>query len=71
LGRGAVDMIKDCKAAGNPLPIYKEEGCVFSVTLPFKESIQTVVYEETKKIDISSLTFRQKEIIKALLMIQN
>jgi len=70
-GRGTVDMIKDCKAAGNPLPIYKEEGYVFSVTLPFKESIQTVVHEKKNTADIfhsdvSRLTDRQKAIINVL-----
>lgn len=62
-GRGTLDMIKDCEAAGNPLPIYKEEGDVFSVILPLKTPMRTVVYKEEGK---SGLTALQQEIINVL-----
>lgn len=42
-GRGTLDMIEDCKKVGNPLPIYEEVGGSFSITLPFKEPIRTVI----------------------------
>lgn len=45
-GRGTLDMIKACKAVGNPLPIYEESSGGFSVTLPFKEPIRTVIMVE-------------------------
>ncbi len=65
-GRGTLDMIRDLKAAGNPPPIFQESGRRFLVTLPFKEPMRTVIYEEAKEIDLSRLTDRQKEIIRAL-----
>jgi len=42
-GRGTLDMIQDCKNAGNPLPIYEESGGSFSLTLPLKEPIRNVI----------------------------
>jgi ATP-dependent DNA helicase RecG len=39
-GRGTVEMIRECKAVGNPLPIYEETTSGFLVTFPFKEPIQ-------------------------------
>jgi ATP-dependent DNA helicase RecG len=65
-GRGTLDMIKDCKAVGNPLPQYEEVGGGFSVTLPLKEPIRTVVTKETPHADVSRLTERQKEILSIL-----
>lgn len=65
-GRGTLDMITDSKNAGNPLPIYEEIGGSFSVTLPLKEPIPTIIYEQTPKIFTSKLTDRQKSIINAL-----
>jgi ATP-dependent DNA helicase RecG len=62
-GRGTMDMIRDCKAVGNPLPIYEEIGGSFSVTLPLKEPMRTITYEEPQKI---KLTDRQKAIMKTL-----
>jgi predicted HTH transcriptional regulator len=59
-------MIKDCKAVGNPLPQYEEVGGGFSVTLPLKEPIRTVVTKETPHADVSRLTERQKEILSIL-----
>lgn len=64
-GRGTLDMIEDCKKAGNPLPIYEEIGGSFSVTLPFKEQMSTILYGQ-KKADRISLTTRQKKILEAL-----
>lgn len=63
-GRGTLDMIKDCKEAGNPPPKFEEVGDSFSVTFPLKKSIPSVIYKEEKKE--TSLTERQKEIINAL-----
>jgi ATP-dependent DNA helicase RecG len=63
-GRGTLDMIRDCKNAGNPLPKFEEIGGGFSVTLPLKEPMRTIIYEEPKKIDRSKLADRQKKIIK-------
>lgn len=65
-GRGTLNMIEDSKAAGNPLPIYEEIGGTFSVTLPLKEPIRTIIYTQAHKADKSILTPRQKEIIHAL-----
>jgi len=65
-GRGTTDMIRDSKKAGNPVPKFENEGNRFSVTLPFKKSIRTVIYEEDKKADLSMLTGRQKEIMRIL-----
>ncbi len=62
-GRGTLDMIKACKKAGNPVPIYEEVGGGFSVTLPFKEPISTVIMYKTpptKKIARSAT----KKVIK-------
>jgi len=57
-------MIRDCKSVGNPLPIYQEIGGGFSVTLPLKEPVRTIIYKDGKKE--LELTFRQKDIINAL-----
>ncbi len=63
-GRGTLDMIDDCKKVGNPLPIFEERGGSFSVTLPFKEPIRSVIYTQT--VPSHKLTQRQKEIITVL-----
>ncbi|MCX5922459.1 MAG: putative DNA binding domain-containing protein [Candidatus Dependentiae bacterium] len=63
-GRGTLDMIEDSKNAGNPLPIYEEIGGSFSVTLPLKEPMPTIIYKQST--DLDKLTDRQKEIIEAL-----
>ena len=65
-GRGTLDMIDDCKKAGNPLPIYEELGGSFSITLPFKEPIRTVILEQIESPKLVSLTDRQRKIIDAL-----
>jgi ATP-dependent DNA helicase RecG len=65
-GRGTLDMIKDCKEVGNPLPLYEEVGGGFSVTLPLKEPIRTVILKEASGVDISKLTDRQKKILNIL-----
>jgi ATP-dependent DNA helicase RecG len=65
-GRGTLDMIKDCKKAGNPLPKFEEIGGGFSVTLPLKEPMRTVIYEKPEKIDLSRITTRQQKILLAL-----
>lgn len=65
-GRGTLDMIRDCKNAGNPLPKFEEIGGGFSVTLPLKEPMRTIIYEESKKANLEKLTNRQKEIINFL-----
>jgi len=52
-GRGTLDMIDDCKSAGNPSPKYEEVGGTFSATLFFKEPIRTIIYESSKKITMS------------------
>jgi ATP-dependent DNA helicase RecG len=65
-GRGTLDMIRESKKVGNPLPIFEEIGGSFSVTLPLREPIPTIIYEKPKPAGASSLTNRQKEIIKAL-----
>jgi ATP-dependent DNA helicase RecG len=65
-GRGTINMIQDCKKAGNPLPEYEEIGGGFSVTLPLKKPMHTIIYEEPQKVDRSKLTERQREIIDAL-----
>jgi|ERR1700733_1260985 len=64
-GRGTLDMIEDCKKVGNPLPIYEEVGGSFSITLPFKEPIRTVI-EPVDSHKVVRLTDRQKEIIDIL-----
>jgi len=63
-GRGTLDMIKDCKSVGNPIPDYEEIGGVFSITLPFKEPIRTIITEQAQEVII--LTDRQKEILHIL-----
>ena len=65
-GRGTLDMIRDCKDAGNPLPKFEEIGGGFSVTLPLKEPMRTIIYEGHQKFDLSKLTDRQRDIINAL-----
>jgi ATP-dependent DNA helicase RecG len=65
-GRGTLDMIKDCKEVGNPLPQYEEVGGGFSLTLPLKESIRMVILQETPPVDVSTLTDRQKKILSIL-----
>lgn len=65
-GRGTLDMIRDCKKAGNPPPKFEEIGGSFSVTLPLKEPIHTVIYKQVPQTDLSTLTKRQKEIVNAL-----
>jgi len=67
-GRGTVDMIKESKKAGNPTPIYDASGGSFSVTLPFKEPIQTITEHQAKQSDKKSieLTKRQKKILSIL-----
>lgn len=63
-GRGTLDMIRDSKLVGNPPPRFDEAGDSFSVTLPFKESIRTVIYE--KPLIGYKLTMRQKQILDVL-----
>jgi ATP-dependent DNA helicase RecG len=65
-GRGTIDMIEDCKKVGNPVPIYEEIGGSFSITLPLKKPMHTIIYEEPQKVDPSTLTERQREIIDVL-----
>jgi ATP-dependent DNA helicase RecG len=66
-GRGTLDMIQDCKAAGNPPPKYEEIGGSFSVTLPLKKSIRsTRSIGEKQQNSYATLTPRQKEIIEIL-----
>lgn len=62
-GRGTLDMIQDCKAAGNPPPIYEEIGGSFSVTLPLREPMHTIVLTGP---DEQGLTNRQREILNIL-----
>jgi predicted HTH transcriptional regulator len=62
-GRGTLDMIKDCKEAGNPPPIYEESGGNFSVTLLLRESIARLVISSTPLV---KLTDRQQEIMNIL-----
>ena len=62
-GRGTLDMIRDCKKAGNPIPIYKEIGGTFSITLPLKEPLSRII--EVSK-PTAQLTDRQKEIVDIL-----
>jgi ATP-dependent DNA helicase RecG len=66
-GRGTIDMIQDCKRAGNPPPKYEEIGGSFSVTLPLKESMRNTSSELLPHIDANMLTSRQKEIVNILL----
>ncbi len=65
-GRGTLDMIDDCKKAGNPIPIYEEIGGSFSITLPFKEPIRTVIMEQSESRKSIKLTDRQRKIMEAL-----
>jgi ATP-dependent DNA helicase RecG len=66
-GRGTLDMIQDCKRAGNPPPKYEEIGGSFSVTFPFKKPIRYVQPTREAQQDTSViLTDRQKEILKIL-----
>lgn len=44
-GRGTVDMIDDCKKSGNPAPQFEEVGGSFSLTLPLKTPLRTIIYE--------------------------
>lgn len=64
-GRGTLDMIQDCKKAGNPAPKYEEVGGSFSVTLPFKTPIRNAV-SKLKQVPMQTLTDRQTEILKIL-----
>lgn len=64
-GRGTLDMIQDCKKAGNPPPKYEEIGGSFSLTLTFKEPLRAIITKEPKKINLK-LTDRQKEIVHIL-----
>ena len=65
-GRGTLDMIQDCKKAGLPLPEYEEVGGGFSITLPFKEPIRTVITEQVESHKPVNLTDRQRKIIEVL-----
>lgn len=62
-GRGTLDMIRDCKNAGNPPPIFDEVGGSFSITFPFREPIRTVIYKEPSE---TALTQRQESILEIL-----
>lgn len=63
-GRGTIDMIQDCKKAGNPTPKYAEIGGSFSVTFPLKEPLRKIISKQ--QINPLLLTERQKEIITIL-----
>jgi ATP-dependent DNA helicase RecG len=66
-GRGTLDMIQDCKAAGNQPPKYAEIGGTFSVTLPLKKSIRSIMpTQEMQQARSAKLTTRQKEIVSIL-----
>lgn len=65
-GRGTLDMIQDCKAAGNQPPKYAEVGGTFSVTLPLKTPMRTIIPVPSHITDQPVLTDRQKEIINIL-----
>ena len=62
-GRGTLDMIKDCKEAGNLPPKYEELGGSFSVTLFLREPIARIVMSSASPV---KLTDRQQEIMKIL-----
>jgi ATP-dependent DNA helicase RecG len=62
-GRGTIDMIQDCKKAGNPAPKYKEIGDSFSITLPLREPIACTIISSAPPV---KLTDRQQEIMKIL-----
>ena len=59
-------MIKDCKNAGNPLPIYEEIGNSFSVTLPLREPTPSIIFEKQEHKLIPKLTDRQYKILEIL-----
>lgn len=63
-GRGTLDMINDCKAAGNPAPIYEEVGNSFSVTLPLREPIHQK--EKITNKEHPNITTRQRKILDLL-----
>jgi len=65
-GRGTINMIKDCKDAGNPAPIYHEIGNSFSVTLSLKEPTSTIIYTKQEHVFIPKLTERQQKILDVL-----
>lgn len=67
-GRGTIEMIQECKRVGNPAPKYETTEGSFSVTLPFKESIQTVLNYEVKPSAKrpTELTRRQKKVLTIL-----
>jgi len=65
-GRGTIEMINDCKKVGNSPPKYEEIGGGFSLTLPLKESINSVIKQQLSDHDLSKLTDRQKKIIEIL-----
>ena len=65
-GRGTLDMIQDCKKAGNPSPKFKEVGDSFSLTLPLKEPVRTVIYKKPSAAVLSKLTDRQRAILEIL-----
>jgi ATP-dependent DNA helicase RecG len=65
-GRGTIDMIKDSKNVGNPLPIYEEIGNSFSVTLPLREATPSIIFEKQEHRLISKLTDRQYKILEIL-----
>jgi ATP-dependent DNA helicase RecG len=64
-GRGTLDMIKDCQAAGNPIPQYQEVGGAFSLTLPFKEPIRSLQVELANIVE-HKLSKRQQQIVNLL-----
>ena len=59
-------MIRDCKKVGNPIPQYEEVGGGFSVTLPFKEPIRSIVDKELRQLAFNKLIDREKEIVNLL-----
>jgi ATP-dependent DNA helicase RecG len=67
-GRGTIDMIQDCKKAGNPPPKYEEIGDSFSVTLLLKEPIRNTISQHLRQIDLSKLTDPQTKILNILRM---
>lgn len=65
-GRGTLEMARECKSAGNPAPQFEEIGGGFLVTLPFKESLRTIIYDKIPQSNFNKITDRQKEIISIL-----
>ncbi len=65
-GRGTLDMIQDCKKAGNPLPRYEEVGGSFSITLPLKVPLRTIAPMKFHQIGQKKLTDRQMAIMEIL-----